>query len=103
MPNDTWRHCHADHGLCGIRTRGVLGAAVSFIGFGLPAFLIMMVSAAAYTYAHNLPVIISAFSGLQAIIVALIANACMGFAHPFEYLANGDAKSLKIGYHAGQS
>jgi chromate transporter len=63
----------------GLRTRGVLGAAVSFIGFGLPAFLIMILSAAAYTYAHNLPVVISAFSGLQAIIVALIANATLSF------------------------
>ena len=63
----------------GLRTRGVLGAAVSFIGFGLPAFLIMIVFASVYTYAHNLPVVISAFSGLQAIIVALIANATLLF------------------------
>jgi chromate transporter len=63
----------------GLRTRGVRGAAVSFIGFGLPAFLIMMVAAAAYMYTHNLSVVISAFSGLQAIIVALIANATLSF------------------------
>jgi len=63
----------------GLRTRGVPGAAVSFIGFGLPAFLIMIVFAAAYTYAYNLPVVISTFSGLQAIIVALIANATLSF------------------------
>jgi chromate transporter len=63
----------------GLRTRGVRGAAVSFIGFGLPAFLIILAAAAAYTYAHNLPVVISAFSGLQAIIVALIANATLAF------------------------
>ena len=63
----------------GLRTRGVPGAAVSFIGFGLPAFLIMMVSAAAYMFAHNLPAVLSTFSGLQAIIVALIANATLSF------------------------
>jgi len=63
----------------GLRTRGVPGAAASFIGFGLPAFLIMMVAAAAYTYAHSMPVVISAFSGLQAIIVTLIANATLSF------------------------
>jgi serine/threonine protein kinase len=29
---------------------------------------------------------------------------CAGYlAHPSEFLGNGDAKSLKIGYHAGQS
>ena len=63
----------------GLRTRGLPGAAVCFIGFGLPAFLIMIVLAAAYTHAYNLPVVISAFSGLQAIIVALIANATLSF------------------------
>jgi AMMECR1 domain-containing protein len=30
-------------------------------------------------------------------------RGCAGFTHPFEFLANGDAKSLKIGYHAGHS
>ena len=31
-------------------------------------------------------------------------NTCAGyFTHPFQFLGNGDAKSLKIGYHAGQS
>ncbi|MBE0411403.1 MAG: hypothetical protein IBX69_16900 [Anaerolineales bacterium] len=30
--------------------------------------------------------------------------ACAGYiAHPSEYLGNGDAMSLKIGYYAGQS
>jgi chromate transporter len=63
----------------GLRTRGVRGAAVSFIGFGLPAFLIMIFAAAAYIYSHNSLVVISAFSGLQAIIVAIIANATLSF------------------------
>lgn len=64
----------------GLRTRGMLGAALSFVGFGLPAFLIMMVAAAAYAYARDMAVVLSAFSGLQAIIVALIANATLSFA-----------------------
>jgi len=63
----------------GLRSRGVRGAAVCFIGFGLPAFLIMMLVAAGYIYARNLPAVISAFSGLQAIIVALVANATLSF------------------------
>jgi chromate transporter len=48
-------------------------------GFGLPAFLIMITAAAAYTCAHNLPVVTSAFFGFQAIIMALIANATLSF------------------------
>lgn len=63
----------------GLKTRGVMGAGASFIGFGLPAFLLMMTFAALYTYTHNLPIVGSAFSGLQAIIVAIIANATLSF------------------------
>jgi chromate transporter len=63
----------------GLTTRGVIGAAASFIGFGLPAFLIMMVFAALYTTSHNIPAVLSAFNGLQAVIVAIIANAAISF------------------------
>lgn len=63
----------------GLKTRGVIGASASFIGFGLPAFLLMMTFAALYTNTHNLLIVISAFSGLQAIIVAIIANATLSF------------------------
>jgi len=63
----------------GLKTRGVIGASASFIGFGLPAFLLMMTLAALYTYTRDLPIVVSAFSGLQAIIVAIIANATLSF------------------------
>jgi chromate transporter len=39
----------------------------------------MMALAAVYTKTHNLPVVISAFNGLQTIIVAIIANATLSF------------------------
>ena len=63
----------------GLKTRGVVGAAASFIGFGLPAFLLMMTLSALYVNAHDLPMVISAFSGLQGIIVAIVANAALSF------------------------
>jgi len=63
----------------GLKTRAVVGAGASFIGFGLPAFLLMMTFAALYTYTHSLPIVVSVFSGLQAIIVAVIANATLSF------------------------
>lgn len=63
----------------GLKTQGIAGAAVCFLGFGLPAFLLMMAFAALFTFTHNLPVVISAFKGLQAIIVAIVANATMSF------------------------
>jgi chromate transporter len=63
----------------GLRVRGVQGAAVSFIGFGLPAFLVMIALSALYMHTRNLSVIISAFNGLQAIIVSIVANAAITF------------------------
>ncbi len=63
----------------GLKTQGLPGAGASFIGFGLPAFVLMLSLAALYTNNHNLPLVISAFSGLQAIIVAVIANAALSF------------------------
>jgi chromate transporter len=66
-------------GYVGLRTRGVRGAAATFIGFGLPAFLLMTMLAGLYTSTHTLPAVTAAFSGLQAVIVALIANAAVSF------------------------
>jgi chromate transport protein ChrA len=63
----------------GLRARGVAGAAVSFIGFGLPAFLFMMILSSLYARTHTLPAVLSAFNGLQAIVVALVANATLSF------------------------
>ncbi len=63
----------------GLRTHGVAGAAATYIGFGLPAFLIMISLSALYVRTHNLPIVVSLFSGLQAIIVAIIANATISF------------------------
>ena len=63
----------------GLRARGVGGAAASFIGFGLPTFLIMMLLSALYAQTHSLPAVVSIFNGLQVIIVALVANATLSF------------------------
>ena len=63
----------------GFRARGVAGAAASFIGFGLPTFLFMMILSALYSRTHTLPSVVSVFNGLQAIVVALVANATLSF------------------------
>jgi chromate transporter len=63
----------------GLKVRGVGGSASSFVGFGLPACLLMMVLSALYTKTHALPVAISMFNGLQAMIVAIVANATLTF------------------------
>ena len=63
----------------GLRTRGMVGAAASYIGFGLPAFLFMMVLTALYASTHSLPVVVSAFGGLQVIVVSIVAHATLSF------------------------
>jgi chromate transporter len=63
----------------GLRLRGVAGAAASFIGFGLPAFLLMTTLSALYMQTSHLPAVVSAFAGLQAIIVGIIGNAAVSF------------------------
>lgn len=63
----------------GLRILGARGAAASFIGFGLPAFLLMLALSVLYARFHDLPAVVSAFGGLQALIVALIAHAAFTF------------------------
>jgi chromate transporter len=63
----------------GLQLQGVLGAIVSFVGFGLPAFMLMLALSAAYARTHELPAVVALFSGLQAVIVAVVANAALTF------------------------
>jgi chromate transporter len=63
----------------GLRTRNVFGAFVSYIGFGLPAFILMLILSALYVSSHNMPKVISLFSGLQVIVVAIVAQAAFSF------------------------
>lgn len=66
-------------GYVGLKLRGLSGAVVSFIAFALPAFIIMAVLSALYMSFHSLPRVVSAFNGLQAIIIAIVANATISF------------------------
>ena len=63
----------------GFRARGVAGAAVSFFGFGLPAFFLMVGLTAIYVRSASLPPVAAVFHGLQAIVVAIVANATVSF------------------------
>jgi chromate transporter len=63
----------------GFRARGVAGAAASFIGFALPAFLLMVGLSAFYARSYSLPPVVSVFNGLQTVIVAIVANATVSF------------------------
>jgi chromate transporter len=63
----------------GLRTKGIPGAFSSFVGFGLPAFILMLALSSLYARYHELPRIISLFNGLQVIVVAIVANATYSF------------------------
>jgi chromate transporter len=63
----------------GFRARGVSGAAASFIGFGLPAFLLMVGLSAFCIRSHSLPPVVAVFNGLQTIVVATVTNATVSF------------------------
>lgn len=63
----------------GLRAKGVAGALASYVGFGLPAFIVMLTLSAIYTRFHSLPQFTSLFSGLQVIVVAIILNAVYAF------------------------
>jgi chromate transporter len=66
-------------GYVGLKLRGLTGAIISFTGFGLPSFFLMLGLAGLYTLNHDLPIVTAIFSGLQAIIVTIIAYAFLTF------------------------
>jgi len=63
----------------GLRAAGVAGAAAAYIGFGLPAFVLMVALSIAYAATNKSPVGLAIFLGLQAIVVAIIARATVSF------------------------
>jgi chromate transporter len=64
----------------GLRAAGMRGAIAAYAGFGLPAVILMIVASAAYGRAANLPLVQAVFHGFRVMIVALAANAALGFA-----------------------
>jgi len=69
-------------GYVGLKTRGIIGGLASFTAFGFPAFLLMLVLSFLYSKTHSIPEVISLFTGLQVIVVAIVANAFLSFAKP---------------------
>ncbi len=66
----------------GFKARGILGGLVSYLGFGLPAFILMLILSVFYEKTHSTQTVISIFEGLQVIVVAIVANAALSFAKP---------------------
>jgi chromate transporter len=66
-------------GYVGLMVKGIKGALASYVGFGLPAFALMLFFSILYTNYHELSFVHSFFSGLQVIVVAIIAQATYSF------------------------
>jgi chromate transporter len=63
----------------GLRAGGPLGALAAFVGFGLPAFVLMVVLSAAYQAGRNLQPVLAVLRGLHVIVIAIIVNAVINF------------------------
>ncbi len=90
-------------GYVGLRIKGLKGALASYVGFGLPAFILMLAFSVLYKNYHELSFVHSLFAGLQVIVVAIIAQATYSFgksiAHRYQniIIAVAAAGSLGIG------
>jgi chromate transporter len=63
----------------GLKLNGIRGAVISFIGFGLPAFLIMFILSVLYKQSKDISTVELVLSGLRVVIVAIVANAAYIF------------------------
>jgi chromate transporter len=63
----------------GLKLKGIRGAVVCFIGFGLPAFLIMFILSVLYKHTKNISGVELVLTGLRVIIVSIVANAAYIF------------------------
>ena len=63
----------------GLKVKGVKGAIVCFVGFGLPAFLLMLALSVLYKYSKNISTAETILSGLRVIMVAIVAYAAYTF------------------------
>ncbi|MCL4477546.1 MAG: chromate efflux transporter [Deltaproteobacteria bacterium] len=63
----------------GLRARGLKGALTTYIGFGLPAFIFMLILSFLYVRYSTLNQVSALFRGLAVIVVAIVANATYSF------------------------
>jgi chromate transporter len=63
----------------GLYTRGLTGSLAAYVGFGLPAFVMMVVLGMSYSRAQHNPSFLAMFLPLRALVVAIVANAAVAF------------------------
>jgi len=77
LPGATAMQCAA---YAGLRLRGFRGALASFVGLGLPAFLLMLAASVGYPHAAGLLTAQATLRGLRVAVVAIVAWSALGFA-----------------------
>ncbi|MGV1099389.1 chromate efflux transporter [Thiovibrio sp. JS02] len=63
----------------GYRCRGIPGMLLAFLGFGLPAFALMLFLSVIYKATRAMPAAEAIFSGLAVVVVAIVAHASLTF------------------------
>jgi chromate transporter len=77
LPGATAMQCAA---FIGLRLGGLPGAVAAFLGFGMPAFLVMLAASVAYVHALPLLDVPWLMGGLRLAVVAVVAHATLAFA-----------------------
>lgn len=75
----------------GLRTRGLGGAVAAYVGFGLPAFSLMLAMSLAYDRAVAVHAVTAALAGLRALVVAIVVNAAWTFGRSAIHTVGGAA------------
>jgi chromate transporter len=78
----------------GYRVRGVGGAVAAYLGFGLPAFGLMLGLSAIYFHARDAALAEAAFRGFKAVVTALVLSSALDFAR--SYLRSPLAAALAL-------
>lgn len=67
----------------GYRVRGLTGALAAFIGFGLPAFVLITLLSFFYFKYQDVGWILAAFAGLKVVVIAIVTHATIEFAKKY--------------------
>ena len=67
----------------GLRIRGVAGGLLGFLGFILPSLVLMIGLSYLYVRFQSQPKVVVIFSGLQAVIISVIASAALNFSRSY--------------------
>jgi chromate transporter len=76
LPGATAMQCVA---YVGLRVRGVWGAVLAYLAFGLPAFVLLLGLSVTYAATRDAAGVVTLLGGLQVIVVAIVAAATLSF------------------------